>query len=206
MQSGTMFFMPPEIAEDAFKKTPQVDVWALGLVFMQVILGNPLDDFARLFAATAAALHLEQQCVLPFALFLRVHEEAFVLVLKKLLPEPSTASVICRMLSGANKRPNASQLLDDPVIMSWRFFCGKPGVKQEVVIKYLSANDESVHVLAAGLLMPDIKIVKVLRCLFISHTADVRSTLGSARSVAACPHDRVPYRVQRCRQLHGAAS
>ncbi len=100
--SGTPLFMPKEmIQREAYNAT--VDVYAMGLIFVQMTLGISTEELAK-----------------KVGVFSKLSQEVRLEALEKVIKDPSVFYIISQMVKDKTFRKESWQLLQDPVINSLR--------------------------------------------------------------------------------------
>jgi hypothetical protein len=128
--AGTMTYMAPEvISGEPYSAT--CDVYSLGIIFGQVILGMPSEKYAMavLLVAQGVKNKIGNAAVEQLNQVLENQGHATVLLATKSgqiakfiidnANEPSTGALLQRMLSEKDKRPAAAELLEDPLMHAW---------------------------------------------------------------------------------------
>jgi serine/threonine protein kinase len=127
--AGTMTYMAPEVISGE-PYTSTCDVYSLGIIFGQVILGLSSEKYAYavLLIAQGVKEQIGRERVEQLNQVLQEGHATVMLasrsgqIAKFIIEnsnEPSTGSLLQRMLSDKEDRPSAAEILEDPLMHAW---------------------------------------------------------------------------------------
>ncbi|KAL9650163.1 hypothetical protein ABK040_011332 [Willaertia magna] len=117
--AGTLIYQAPEVFENNYTST--VDIYSLGIIFMQVCAGMTEKTYAQFFAE---ALEKQIGLVNQFAVGLMLQDEKklkhFHEICYKLVKDNGCLILIKKMVCKKEDRLTATQLLNHPIVLVWK--------------------------------------------------------------------------------------
>jgi len=138
---GTRAYIAPEMKTGS-EYDYKVDVYSLGIIFMQVSSGLSAKDFQHLIGERARRHNMEFWAFIRSPYYFNfIHDHVFDIGSKR---------IVKMMVCSCDERKNAAELLDHPILRTWRFVFENDSSqlyyimnKPESILGFLSGLDTS---------------------------------------------------------------